>query len=208
VSRTVGEGTLPSDRAAYRTVQNPLLSSGANDETTRRLESDIDKVLDQRYRIVQPLGAGGSAQVYLAEDQALGREVAVKILDQEAARDQNLRKRFVKEARALAQLAHPNVVAIHDVGMFEAELFIAMEYIEGLSLRRWLAAEPRALPAVLDVFAQAARGLAAAHDAALVHRDFKPDNVLVGDDGRVRVLDFGLARAPRGEAQAQRLPHS
>jgi tetratricopeptide (TPR) repeat protein/predicted Ser/Thr protein kinase len=150
-----------------------------------------------RYVIVDQLGRGGMGVVYKAYDPDLGRTVALKLLRGDAGGRHALR--LEREARAIARLAHPNVVAIHDVGRAGADLFIAMECVEGESLRRWLADRPRPLHAVLDVFLQAARGLAAAHDAGLVHRDFKPDNVLIGDDGRVRVLDFGVARAPRGD---------
>ncbi|HWM87414.1 MAG TPA: serine/threonine-protein kinase, partial [Kofleriaceae bacterium] len=151
-----------------------------------------------RYIVVEQIGMGGMGVVYKAHDPDLGRHVALKLLRAGDAGGRHA-LRLEREARAIARLAHPNVVAIHDVGMVGADLFIAMEYVEGKSLRRWLGSAPRPLHAVLDVLLQAARGLAAAHDAGLVHRDFKPDNVLVGDDGRVRVLDFGLARAARGD---------
>jgi tetratricopeptide (TPR) repeat protein/predicted Ser/Thr protein kinase len=155
----------------------------------------VGRAID-RYVVVDELGKGGMGVVYKAYDPDLRRLVAVKLLRAGVAGGRHA-LRLEREARAIARLAHPNVVAIHDVGMFGSELFVAMEYVEGDSLRRWLAVGTRPLHAVLDVFLQAAHGLAAAHDAGLVHRDFKPDNVLVGDDGRVRVLDFGLARAAR-----------
>ncbi len=158
-----------------------------------------------RYVVVEEIGAGGMGVVYRAHDPDLRRVIALKLMRPRAGVSLDA-LRLEREARAIARLAHPNVVAIHDVGMLGAELFIAMEYVDGPNLRGWLEAEPRALHAVLEVFLQAARGLAAAHDAGLVHRDFKPDNVLIGGDGRVRVLDFGLARAPRGEAPAPEAP--
>ena len=157
----------------------------------------VGRAID-RYVVVDQIGMGGMGVVYKAYDPDLRRLVAVKLLRAGVAGGRHA-LRLEREARAIARLAHPNVVAIHDVGMSGSELFIAMEYVEGLSLRRWLGSEPRPLHEVLDVFLQAAHGLAAAHDAGVVHRDFKPDNVLIGDDGRVRVLDFGLARAARGE---------
>jgi hypothetical protein len=109
------------------------------------------------------------------------------------------RARLVREARAMARLAHPNVIHVYDVGTVEDGVFIAMELVEGVSLDVWLAAEPRPWTEILRRFAEAGRGLAAAHDAELVHRDFKPENVLLGDDGRVRVCDFGLAGGPASE---------
>src|SRR5262249_8321145 len=102
-------------------------------------------------------------------------------------------KRLLREAQMLAQVAHPNVVAVHDVGTYEDQVFLAMDFVEGQTLREW-SATPRQTREIIEVFVQAGRGLAAAHAAGVVHRDFKPDNVLVGKDGRVVVTDFGLAR--------------
>ncbi len=146
-----------------------------------------------RYTLLRCIGHGGMGIVYAARDEELGREVAIKVLRAELAREDD--QRLAHEARALARLSHPNVVCVFDVGIHEGQRFIAMEYILGDNLRRWLAA-PRSLGEVLRVFVGAGRGLHAAHTVGLVHRDFKPDNVLVGDDGRPRVLDFGLARPP------------
>jgi tetratricopeptide (TPR) repeat protein len=158
-----------------------------------------------RYIVVDQIGLGGMGVVYKAYDPDLHRLIALKLLRAGVAGGRHA-LRLEREARAIARLAHPNVVGVYDVGTVGEELFIAMEFVEGQSLRRWLFSEVRPLQAVLDVFLQAAHGLAAAHEAGLVHRDFKPDNVLVGDDGRVRVLDFGLARAARGEEVDEPLP--
>jgi tRNA A-37 threonylcarbamoyl transferase component Bud32 len=161
------------------------------------MEFAIDKVLDQRYRILGPLGQGGSAQVYLAEDQALGREVAVKILDQEAARDQNIRKRFVKEARALAQLAHPNICAVFDVGEVDGLPFIVMEKLE-ISLKALIEREGALeIGDSLRIATEVASGLAAAHSRGIVHCDMKPANVLFDKEGRAKIADFGIARTPQ-----------
>jgi tRNA A-37 threonylcarbamoyl transferase component Bud32 len=149
-----------------------------------------------RYVVRKRLGAGAMGVVYAAYDPELNREVALKVLrDQMLSPDQRvpLADRLRREAQAMAQLAHPNVVAVHDVGSVNERLFIAMELVDGQTLTQWLDAERRDWRAVLRAFIDAGRGLAAAHAAALVHRDFKPDNVLVGSDGRVRVTDFGLA---------------
>src|SRR5439155_767546 len=103
--------------------------------------------------------------------------------------------RLWREAQAMAQMSHPNVVHVYDAGILDGQVFVAMEFVEGQTLRRWLKEEPRSWYEVLEAFVSAGRGLAAAHAAGLVHRDFKPDNVLIGIDGRVRVTDFGLARS-------------
>jgi serine/threonine protein kinase len=147
-----------------------------------------------RYLLLDALGEGGMGVVYKAYDPELGRPIALKLLRTE---DQatHLQERLLREAQALARLSHPNVVAVHDVGLHDGNVFIAMEFVEGPNGRRWLDAQPRTPREMLELFLAAGEGLAAAHRAGLVHRDFKPDNVIVGDDGRVRVLDFGLARA-------------
>jgi len=147
-----------------------------------------------RYRMGERLGEGGMGVVFLAFDPELDRRVAVKLLHAKGDVDRQ-RIRLMREAQAMAKLAHPNAVAIYDVGRVGDQLFVAMELVEGTTLSRWLAERPRARPEVLAMFAQAGRGLAAAHAVGLVHRDFKPENVLVGRDGRARVTDFGLARA-------------
>ncbi|MBL8743732.1 MAG: serine/threonine protein kinase, partial [Myxococcales bacterium] len=155
-----------------------------------------------RYRVIGRLGEGGMGAVLAAHDPELDRTVALKILHESAGDERGeLRDRLAREARAMAKLAHPNVVAVYDVGADPAsgQLFVTMELVDGTTLRDWLRT-PRSSRAILDVFMAAGTGLAAAHAAGLVHRDFKPENVLVGRDGRVRVGDFGLARPPRGAA--------
>lgn len=152
--------------------------------------------LIQRYLILGDLGAGGMAFVYRAWDSELDRTVAIKVLrvaEREDGTEQAKRQRLLREAQALGQLSHPNVTSVYDVGAHEGILFIAMEYVEGKTLREWLQT-PHPLPALLEALIAAGRGLAAVHAVGLVHRDFKPGNVIIGDDGRVRVLDFGLAR--------------
>jgi CHASE2 domain-containing sensor protein/predicted Ser/Thr protein kinase len=144
-----------------------------------------------RYEIVRPLGAGAMGQVFLATDPELKRAVAIKLLRHATEHAPFLER----EAQALARLRHPNVVAVYDVGGEGSRRFVALEYVRGQTLTEWLQT-PRAVRQILDAFGQAAQGLAAAHAAGLVHRDFKPDNVLVGDDGIAKVSDFGLARAP------------
>jgi serine/threonine protein kinase len=145
-----------------------------------------------RYVIVDEIGAGGMGVVYKAYDPDLGRVIALKLVNSKA-RTARSTARLEREARAIAKLAHPNVVAVHDVGRVADQLFIAMEFVAGASLTTWLTTERRSQRQVVDLFIQTARGLAAAHDVGLTHRDFKPDNVLVGVDGRARIADFGLA---------------
>jgi tetratricopeptide (TPR) repeat protein len=147
-----------------------------------------------RYRVLHRLGAGAMGVVYAAHDERLGRRVAIKVAVGPQAADQTQVSRTMREAQMLATLAHPNVVTVFDVGAHEGHLFVAMELVEGETLACWLAGGRRPLREVVARFGEAGRGLAAAHAAGLVHRDFKPENVLIGQDGRVRVSDFGLAR--------------
>jgi tetratricopeptide (TPR) repeat protein len=152
-----------------------------------------------RYVLDEAIGAGATGVVWAAYDPELDRRVALKFLrggPHVSAAD--LRTRLSREAQAMAQLSHANVVVVHDVGTFDDQVYVAMELVDGATLGDWLAARPRRWREVLEVFRAAGAGLAAAHAAGLVHRDFKPDNVLIGRDGRVRVTDFGLARAVGG----------
>ncbi|AKJ02528.1 serine/threonine protein kinase [Archangium gephyra] len=146
-----------------------------------------------RYVVQERLGSGAMGVVYAAYDPELDRQVALKLLRPEGRGVEELRLRLLREAQALARLSHPHVVAVHDVGMCGDGVFLALELVDGTTLADWLK-EPRPWREVLRVFLDAGRGLAAAHAAGLVHRDFKPANVLVGRDGRARVTDFGLAR--------------
>jgi tetratricopeptide (TPR) repeat protein len=148
-----------------------------------------------RYKLIERIGEGGMGVVYVAHDPELDRRVALKLLRPEpGAETEERRTRLMLEAQAMAKLSHPNVVTVHDVGRVGEQLFLAMELVDGVTLSRFLARERPSRRKVLEVALYAGRGLAAAHGAGLVHRDFKPDNVLVGNDGRVRVTDFGLAR--------------
>jgi serine/threonine protein kinase len=150
-----------------------------------------------RYLVLSSIGAGGMGVVFAAYDPQLDRKVALKLLRANlGANAQEARTRLKREAQAIAQLNHPNVVGVYDVGTTDVgDVYIAMEFVEGDTLTTWLKRWPRTWREILDVFHQAARGLMAAHSVGLLHRDFKPDNVLVGGDGRVRVTDFGLARS-------------
>jgi len=152
-----------------------------------------------RYVVIGSLGAGGMGVVYTAYDPELDRKLAVKLLRGRRHADDTSAARLLREAKAMARLTHPNVITVHDVGTLGDQVFVAMEYVAGPTLRVWQTLAPRGWRETLAVYLQAGRGLAAAHAVGLVHRDFKPDNVIVGDDGRVRVLDFGLARAGGSE---------
>jgi tetratricopeptide (TPR) repeat protein len=153
-----------------------------------------------RYIVLGKLGAGGMGFVVAAYDPELDRKVAIKLLHVQVGPGSDVgHRRLLAEAQALARLNDPNVVAVHDVGTHAGSVFVAMEFVEGQTLKAWLAVQRRPWAQVLDVMIWAGRGLAAAHACNLVHRDFKPDNVMLGKDGRVRVMDFGLART-EGEA--------
>jgi tetratricopeptide (TPR) repeat protein/predicted Ser/Thr protein kinase len=147
-----------------------------------------------RYVVLERVGAGGMGSVYAAYDPQLDRRVALKLLH--AGPRPQSRERLLAEAQAMARLHHPNVVVVHDVGVADGAAFVAMEYVDGQTLGRWREAAKRSVPEVLRAFVAAGRGLAAAHRAGLIHRDFKPANVLVAQDGRVLVTDFGLAQPP------------
>ena len=161
-----------------------------------------------RYLVLDRLGAGGMGEVYAAYDPELDRRVAVKLLLRASDRTE-AHARLTREAQALAKLNHPNVVTVHDVGTVDERIYVAMELVDGTTLTQWLGTRERDRREVLRTFISAGRGLAAAHAKGLVHRDFKPDNVMVGDDGRVRVMDFGLARSVEGpgdDGNAEELP--
>jgi serine/threonine-protein kinase len=155
-------------------------------------------VLAGRYTVLEVVGQGGMGLVLAAYDARLDRRVALKLLRYRSSAPGGVdgEARLVREAQAMARLSHPNVVAVYDAGTLEdGSVFLAMEYVEGQTLRGWQQSQPRSWREVLAAYVAAGRGLAAAHEAGLIHRDFKPDNVLVGRDGRVRVTDFGLARS-------------
>ena len=156
----------------------------------------IDQVFDGRYKVVRKLGTGGMANVYLAEDQELGRRVAIKMLDDRHAQDEQFVERFRREAKNAAGLSHPNIVSIYDRGEAEGTYYIAMEYLEGRTLKELLVARgPTPIPVAIDYARQILAALGFAHRHGVVHRDIKPHNVAVAPDGRLKVMDFGIARA-------------
>jgi serine/threonine-protein kinase len=156
----------------------------------------INTLFDGRYRILRKLGTGGMANVYLAEDEVLGRRVAIKILDDRHAGDEQFVERFRREAKNAASLSHPNIVSIYDRGEAEGTYYIAMEYLDGRSLKELIVARgPAPIPLAVDYARQILAAIRFAHRNGIVHRDIKPHNVLVDGEGRLKVTDFGIARA-------------
>ncbi|HKS09338.1 MAG TPA: protein kinase [Pyrinomonadaceae bacterium] len=153
---------------------------------------DLDKI--SHYRILEKLGAGGMGEVYLAEDMKLGRKVAIKILSEEYTTNKDRLQRFEQEASAASNLNHPNILTIHEVGTDNGRHYIATEYIDGLTLRRKALASQMEIPEILDIAVQVASALEEAHAAGIVHRDVKPDNIMIRRNGYAKVLDFGLAK--------------
>ncbi|MFP2933416.1 protein kinase domain-containing protein, partial [Pyxidicoccus sp. 3LG] len=178
-----------------------VLAAAGSDSTVAKADADASAASAplargatlSRYVVLERIGSGAMGVVYAAYDPELDRQVALKVLRPEGRLVEELRLRLLLEAQALARLSHANVVTVHDVGRYGDGVFLAMELVDGVTLAEWLK-QPRAWEEVLRVFTGAGRGLAAAHAAGLVHRDFKPTNVLVGRDGRARVTDFGMAR--------------
>lgn len=174
---------------------SPVSAATSDGSTVDRVHRQFSSRLhpDQavgRFRIERPLGRGGMGSVYAAHDPELHRVVALKILHASRPEEQ---PRLLTEARSLAQVNHPHVITVHDVGRWDDRVFLAMELLEGQTLRQWRAQTQRAWQEVLEVYADAARGLSAAHAAGIVHRDIKPNNIMITEGGRVVVVDFGLA---------------
>ncbi len=156
----------------------------------------IDKVISQ-YRILEKIGEGGMGEVYLAEDTELDRRVALKFLPSHYTTDPEINARFKREAKAAAALNHPNIITIHEIGEHAGKAFIAMEYVEGQSLKDLVGAyghTPLQMPKIIDIACQICEGLSEAHQVGIVHRDIKPDNILIDSKGRVKIADFGLAK--------------
>jgi serine/threonine protein kinase/tetratricopeptide (TPR) repeat protein len=191
----------PGNDAAFPTWAEAPVSSNLRKERVRAaLFRKLEPVRIGRFILLEPLGAGAMGEIYTAYDDQLDRKVALKLVRGGAEPSAKADERLLREAQTLAQVSHPNVVQIYEAGGYNGRLFIAMELIRGKTLSHWLkdAAQvpwPVRQREILRLFIAAGRGLEAAHAAGVAHRDFKPDNVLVGDDGRVRVVDFGLARA-------------
>src|SRR5271165_2290659 len=158
------------------------------------------------YEIKSPLGVGGMGEVYRARDSRLNRDVAIKVLRQDSTTGSSpdLRSRFEREARAVAALNHPNIIAVYDFGIDSGQQYIVSELLEGESLRSLLHGKPVPVRKLIDVAVQVADGLATAHAVGVVHRDLKPENIMLAKDGRVKILDFGLARQTRATPTPRR----
>jgi tRNA A-37 threonylcarbamoyl transferase component Bud32 len=179
-------------RAVLAEAARAIQSSSTSD--AQLLDDSAPTQID-RYQVVSLIGAGASGVVYRGFDPQLKRTVALKVLRHDLHGERpDQSQRMLREAQAMARLSDPHVVAVYDVGLHQGTVYLVMEYIDGATLSAWLQAKKRSRAEILAVFADAARGLSAAHHKGLVHRDFKPENVLVAHDGRARVTDFGLAR--------------
>ncbi|MBS2011522.1 MAG: serine/threonine protein kinase [Deltaproteobacteria bacterium] len=187
-------GEIDSTNAALPDTELPV-SSGAVSRERLHVGDEVG-----RFTLVRELGEGGMGLVYVARDPTLGRDVALKLVHPTRGSTAD-RARLLREAQAMARVTHANVVPVFEAGVYGDLVFVVMELVDGVPLSTWLES-PRTVREVLEKFVQAGRGLAAAHEAGILHRDFKPQNVLVGRDGRARVLDFGLARAVTLEVEA------
>jgi serine/threonine protein kinase/tetratricopeptide (TPR) repeat protein len=176
-------------------------AGGSEDEVSETIDYGLDSSTAAlqdvrnvgRYPVLNKIGEGGMGVVFACFDEELDRRIAIKILTAEAGA--RAKTRIVREAQAMAKLSHPNVVHVYETGEYEGHIYVAMEYVKGPQLNDWIAAEQRSLEERLEVVLAAGEGLVAAHQAGIIHRDFKPENVMIGHDGRARVLDFGLARS-------------
>jgi serine/threonine protein kinase/Tol biopolymer transport system component len=200
------ENACGGDESLVREVQSllsheaearRLLEEPAEDAATQKL-SHLRGARLGRYEIADLIGSGGMGQVYRARDTALGRDVAIKVLPGAVANDTGRLRRFEQEARAAGALSHPNILDVHDIGTHEGAPYVVTELLEGETLRTRLRAGSVPIPDVLDWGVQIADGLAVAHDNGIVHRDLKPENLFLTGDGRVKILDFGLAKLMPG----------
>ncbi len=173
-------------------------------DKTRSFQVITHGMMVSRYRIDRKIGAGGMGEVFLAHDTRLNRKVALKFLPTEYTSDPSVKARFTREAQAAAALSHPNIITVYEVDEFQNRLFLAMEYVEGESLRDLIAARDLRISEIIDICMQICQGLAKAHEAGITHRDIKPQNILIGKEGRVRIVDFGLAKL-KGDAKITQL---
>ncbi len=198
--------TVPLPPRPASTTESPERQASPAVSATVREEPAPERLnrgdLVGRYVVLERLGEGGMGVVYSAYDPELDRRLAIKVVRPSAAGAGMEQARLLREAQALGRLKHPNVIAVHDVGALGDQVFIAMELVEGRTLAAWLKEQHRGWREILSVMAAAGRGLAAAHEGGLVHRDFKPGNVMVDERGRVFVVDFGLARRAETDSQA------
>ncbi|MBA3502027.1 MAG: serine/threonine protein kinase, partial [Deltaproteobacteria bacterium] len=198
---TAHASTKPAVMGAPDPTASDADAFASNPSTPGPSRASLPPILATRYELKRVIGVGGMGLVYEALDLNLHRMVALKVLKlapTKAEERADAVNRLVREARAMAALSHKNVVTVHDVGYHEDQVFVAMQLVEGTTMRAWLQQQKRGLYQILNVLYEAGSGLAAAHSARLIHRDFKPDNILVSQRGTVRVTDFGLARRSDG----------
>lgn len=194
LERTIPQGA-PAGRGGQETLGSaPTMHGDLSTDPTPRPAPSVAERLG-RYILLERIGQGGMGVVWAAYDPELDRRVAIKLLRVSPELGPDAQKRLLREAQAMAKLSHPNVLAVYDVGVVEGSVFVAMELVKGKTMREWMRVTTRPVRDVLDVFIQAANGLQAAHSIGMVHRDFKPENVMIREDGRVLVMDFGLARS-------------
>jgi len=192
------ESLLSYDEAARDFIDEPAIEIAARQ---RALDQALKLIGEQigSYKILSRVGTGGMGDVYLAEDATLDRKVAIKFLSEESQTDEQTRMRLIREAQAAAKLDHPNVCAIHEVGRHEGQSFIVMQYVEGETLATRIRSRPMSLPDVLDAALQITSALSEAHAHGIIHRDIKPQNIMLTRRGQIKVLDFGLAKLEAGE---------
>ncbi len=191
------EALLANLTEAEGFMKDPAMEEAARalaKEQQDALARDLIGRAVSHYRIMEKIGQGGMGEVYKAHDERLGRDVAIKVLREEYAANPDRLRRFEQEASSASALNHPNIITIHDVGKHEATHYIAMEFVEGKTLRNMLSEGPLPTKKLLQLATQIAEGLAKAHSAGIVHRDLKPENLMVTSDGYVKILDFGLAK--------------
>ncbi|WP_434417465.1 protein kinase domain-containing protein [Nannocystis pusilla] len=206
------DGEAREDPSEVRERPAPARPQGLGDPFEKQLlkrsllPSRSEPVRIGRFTVVRRIGQGGMGTVYACYDEKLDRKVAVKVLHLGAVRERDTATpRLLREAQAMARMSHPNIVTVLEVGESAGTVYVAMEFVKGKSLETWCEQQPRTWREIVATYVQAGRGLAAAHAAGIIHRDFKPQNVMIGDDGQVKVLDFGLARAT-GEAVQDTAP--
>lgn len=194
------ESLLSFDTPSDQLISKPPEALAAEMFSEMKQTDFKGKEIDQ-YEIISQIGKGGMGTVYLAKDKSLGRKIAIKFLDKKLSQDQERLQRFFLEARTASALNQPNIITIYEIGKSDDHHFIATEFIEGKTLREIIESEPPKIKSVVEIAIQIASALKAAHDAGIIHRDIKPDNIMVRPDGLVKVLDFGVAKLSEMEIE-------